>query len=159
MNHTLDWSFWILLDMETIWQTFVFILRNLIFKALLTFILNFSILSQSLIYDSGFCYMRKFRQVCTCNHNSKKEIHSKVSGKSDCHDANKKTHICSCKKTKNPNEISNLIKQTFFIANLESNFFIHLTKYTVSNSSPVVDLSGYKLTLIKPPKLKHMYTA
>lgn len=129
-------------------------MQSIIQKSVLIFIVMFAILSQSLIYDSGLCFMRTYRQICTCNHNSKREIHSKIISKSDCHDAKKAVHICACKKSKNPNEISNLIKQTFFISSFNlTNFSIHLTKYIVPNPIYLVNLRGFGLILIKPPRL------
>ena len=128
-------------------------MRSVIQKSILSFIIIFAVLSQSLIYDSGLCFMRKVRQICTCNHNSKKEIHSKSSVKSDCHDIKKTVHVCSCKKTKNPNELSNLIKQTFFITtNTLSVLSIQLTHYIFPISNSISNHKGYQLTLIKPPK-------
>jgi len=129
-------------------------MRGVIRKSILSFIIIFAILSQSLIYDSGLCYMRKVRQICTCNHNSKKEIHSKSSTKSDCHNLKKTVHICSCKKTKNPNELSNFIKQTFLInTNTLSVISIQLTNYIFPVSNSISNHKGYQLTLIKPPRL------
>lgn len=127
-------------------------MKTLFLKVVISAVIVFAILSQSLVYDSGLCYMRKFRQICTCNHNSKKEIHSRVS-KSDCHDAKKITHICSCKKNKNPNELSNLIKQTFLLSTIQNNLFIYLTKYILPTPYLISNLKGYQLTLIKPPRI------
>jgi hypothetical protein len=128
-------------------------MRNIFQTVVISFISISAILSQSLIYDSGLCYMRNIRQICTCNHNSKKEIHSENSKKTDCHDAKKTSHICSCKKNKNPNELSNLIKQTFFLSRIENTLFIHLTKYILPTPNLISNLKGYRLILIKPPRL------
>jgi hypothetical protein len=130
-------------------------MKTLFAKVVISLLIVFAILSQSLIYDSGLCYMRKFRQICTCNHNSKKEVHSQVS-KSDCHDSTKVTHICSCKKNKNPNELSNLIKQTFFLSEIQNTLFIHLTKYILPTPNLISNLKGYRLILIKPPRLRQV---
>ncbi len=129
-------------------------MRLWIQKAVLSLIIIFAILSQSLIYDSGLCYMRKIRQVCICNHNSQKEIHSKPTSKTDCHEIKKTVHVCSCKKTKNPNELSNLLKQTFFLSTATvSNLSIQLTHYVFLTSNSTSNLQGYQLTLIKPPRM------
>jgi hypothetical protein len=128
--------------------------RFLIQKALISSIIIFAVLSQSLVYDSGLCYMRTYRQVCTCNHNSQKEIHSKPTSKTDCHEVKKTVHVCSCKKTKNPNELSNLLKQTFFLtSNTLSSLSIHLTHYLFITSNSISNLQGYQLILIKPPRV------
>lgn len=132
-------------------------MRFLIQKAVLSSIIIFAILSQSLIYDSGLCYMRKFRQVCTCNHNSQKEIHAKPSSKTDCHEIKKAVHVCSCKKTKNPNELSNLLKQTFFLTtNTLSDLSVQLTSYKFLISNSISNLQGYELLLIKPPRMRQV---
>ena len=126
-------------------------MQSLIQKSILSFIIIFAVLSQSLIYDSGLCFMRTVRQICTCNHNSVREIHSKDLAKSDCHDTKKTVHICSCKKPKNPNELSNLIKQIFFISFFNSSkISIQLRKYILPVSNHLVNLKGFGLTLIKP---------
>jgi hypothetical protein len=127
---------------------------NFLEKAVISCIIIFSILSQSLIYDSGLCYMRKVRHVCTCNHNSKKEIHSTKISKTDCHDLEKIIHVCSCKTTKNPNELSNFIKQIFIFTELNlSSIDFKLVKYAFLISLNFPILEGFHLTLIKPPKL------
>ena len=114
-----------------------------------------AIFSQSIVYDSGLSYMRKIRQVCICNHHSKIEIHRNVKSlsKSDCHDYKKTIHVCSCKKHKNPNELSNLLKQTFFLASNQAFLSIQFTSYFFSLSNHIADFEGYHLTLIKPPRL------
>lgn len=128
-------------------------MRN-IFQTFFVICISISaILSQSLVYDSGLCYMRKVRQVCNCNHNSKKEIHTNQKSKSDCHDAKKTIHVCACKKHKNPNELSNLIKQIFFIVSDNCSLSIQFTKLFILFPNFLADLSGYQLTLIKPPRL------
>lgn len=127
-------------------------MKTLISKVIISFLVMFAILSQSLIYDSGLCYMRGVRQICKCNHNSKKEVHSNIS-KSDCHNARKVIHICSCKKTKNPNEISNLIKQTLFLTGNQNTIYICLIKYILSTPNLYSDLKGFRLILVKPPRL------
>ncbi len=128
-------------------------MQKVIKKSVFTCIIISAVLSQSLIYDSGLCFMRKVRQVCICNHNSKKEAHFKSYAKSDCHDINKAVHICSCKKTKNPNELSNLLKQTFTLPSYNfSNFTIQLTQHIFPISNLISNLKGYQLTLIKPPR-------
>lgn len=114
--------------------------------------LSITVLAQSIIYDSGLCYMRKYREICKCNHNSRKEIHKPTSRTSDCLDNTKAVHICACKKTKNPNEISNLIKQTFLNIQEKNFLYIHFIKYLPSLSYQIFYLDGYKLTLIKPPR-------
>ena len=122
---------------------------------LVNFFLVSAILSQSIIYDSGLCYMRQVRQICSCNHNSQKEIHTKAKtlSKSDCHDHKKTIHVCACKKHKNPNELSNLLKQTLFLTSNQALLSIHFTSYYFSLSNQIADLAGYHLTLIKPPRI------
>ncbi len=123
-------------------------------KSILALIVIFAILSQSLVYDSGLCYIRKIRQICACNHSSKHEIHSNSDAKTDCHEIKKIKTVCSCKKTKNPNELSNLLKQIFFItANTLSSFSIQRTSYLLITSNSISNLQGYELTLIKPPRM------
>lgn len=126
-------------------------MKTLFSKVIICSLAMFAILSQSLIYDSGLCYMRNYRQICKCNHNSKKEIHSNLA-KSDCHNAKQVTHICSCKKNKNPNELSNIIKQTFFLSRIQNTLSIHLTSYILPTSNFISNLKGYRLILIKPPR-------
>lgn len=122
---------------------------------LVNFFLVSAILSQSIIYDTGLCYLRRIRQICSCNHNSQKEIHSKAKtlSKSDCHDHKKIIHVCSCKKHKNPNELSNLLKQTFFLATNHTFLSIQYTSFYFDLSNQKANLAGYHLTLIKPPRI------
>ena len=107
---------------------------------------------QSIFIDSN-CYSSNKRVFCTCNHNSKKEIHSYISKTSNCHDSiSQKRHICSCKKPKNQSEIINQLKQIKFYINQYSitkpyfktlyyfNYFLTLQNY------------NYIYKLIKPPR-------
>ncbi len=128
------------------------IVVHAVLKLILGLMVSVSVLAQSLIYDSGLCYMRTYRQICTCNHNSKKEIHRQTN-KSDCHDKSKSVHICSCKKSKNPNELSNLLKQIFFLWQGNQDLALEFIKFNYSTLLKDVILNGYGLTLIKPPRL------
>lgn len=125
---------------------------SVLLKIFFSLTLSLTVFAQSVIYDSGLCYMRKFRQVCICNHNSKREIH-KQTNKSDCHDPHKTIHVCKCKKQKNPNELSNLLKQTFIFWNFTNFVSIRLTKFIPDFSTHKINLTGFEITLIKPPRL------
>ncbi|MCB1176600.1 MAG: hypothetical protein KDK36_03370 [Leptospiraceae bacterium] len=141
---------------------------------ILNLILIFSVLVNSIILESANLGLTSLKSsiICTCNHNSKKEIHSKknksVLLKSDlekiglglkskklfpdCHSANSgEKHICSCKKT-NSNLKNFLFQKQISLFN--SIFIAKLHFIKLFNISEIITkLSPYNhFKLIKPPK-------
>lgn len=97
--------------------------------------------------------------ICSCNHNSKNEIHSTVNpisikSKSTCHITKPgEKHICHCKKqgasTKYLSQLSSLIYILFPLDDISPKLQI---------SFPVIGLlmsllDGFQLKLIKPPRI------
>jgi hypothetical protein len=106
---------------------------------------------QTIYIDSNY-YSSNKRVFCTCNHNSKKEIHL-TSKATNCHDSIKQSrHICSCKKLKNQSEIINQLKQIKF--SIAQFTILKPNLKTLYYFSPSLTHQNYNYVykLIKPPR-------
>ncbi len=126
-------------------------MKSIFLKCIFSLLSATTIFSQSIFFDSGYSSLIEVRQICKCNHNSTKEIHSKAI-KSNCHEKLEIRHSCKCKKTPHPNEITNQIKQiqilpTQFSFSIYFNFL-----YSINNLNIFTNLKGFTISILRPPR-------
>ncbi|MCE9500656.1 MAG: hypothetical protein K8R21_09175 [Leptospira sp.] len=151
-----------------------------IFSSSIIYFLSFTIFMQSALFGSGlFAYfLQKQAVYCSCNHSSKKEIHTSDNPNKEDHEFHRKnssrmklmtddlnlpdchkakageTHLCSCKKSKKAFETTYSQVSAFYILLHQNPIF--RSDFLYSYFLPIrMDMPGsaHDLQLLKPPRV------